>query len=136
MSVPLCGKYVSGIWWSWKFLLKELQFRHQLGHEAEDIMAQLMGAVVAKRPEKHGDDYVVVLQLGQLYSEHRNWRPPDTLAVPVRLDFVEDMGRHCWVAKTLMFTRKSQCDVNRGAAQSAESHFRGRIIRRVYVKGR
>lgn len=134
MKPPLHGKYASGIWWSWKFLTKQLQFEYQLGKRADDIMETLIGAVVAQKPDGHGDDYVVILELGEMYSEHRNWTPPDVLAVPVRLQFIEDRGCHTWTATTLMFTRKAQCDINRvkRGARAPGEHFRANVVRRVY----
>lgn len=134
MTPPLHGRFVNGIWWSWEFLNRQLQFESQLGQEADDILATIMGAVIAQKPDGHGDDYVVVLELGQLYYEARNWTPPDVLAVPVRLQYIPDLKRHEWCAKTLMFTRKAQCDINRvrRGARAPGEHFRADVVRRVY----
>lgn len=129
MTIPMKGMLASGIWWSWHFRLQQLRLEQQLGREADDILASIMGHVIKNRPANCGEDYIITVKLKKKYREHRNWSPPDTLAVPVRLEYCEDLERHVWKAKTLMFTRESQCAKERGAFQSAESHFRGKVVR-------
>lgn len=140
MSVPLKGMLSGGIWWSWHFLLQKLAYERQLGKEADDIFAMLMGAAVTERPGGyHPEDYCVALNIGRHYHEPRNWSPPNAMVVIVRLEYVEDLKRHEWKAKTVMFTRWVQCRKGRGDAQTAEEHFRGngrtvptRVFRRAY----
>jgi len=127
------GYLEGGIWWSWHFQLQLINLERRLGKKADDILAEIMGCVIAERPDNHGaDDYTVCLKLPGIYDEERNWIPPDTLAIVVRLRYVEDLKRHEWSAQTIMFTRELQTRKNRGLAQTAESHFRTRVVRRQY----
>lgn len=133
MSVPLKGMLAGGIWWSWHYRLQELAYKRQFGKEADDILAQLIGLCVANRPDGHGDDYCITLGLGKKLREPRNWSPPDTVVVVVRLRYVEDLGQHAWAATTMLLTRSSQCGKFRPGAQTAEEHFRVKhIIRGLY----
>lgn len=129
--MALRGFLHEGVWWSYHFICNTKHLERQLGQEADNVLSQLMGAVIVES-RSATRDFVVTLELPGYYDERRNWTPPNVLSVPVRMDHVKDLGRKCWRARTLMFTRSSQCAQNRGGNQSAESHFRAEVKRRRY----